>query len=223
MKVFSFCLYGPYTRKYYQGLLENLDIIRREFPDWHAIVYVGTDVPESFRNTLRSHSFCVVVPVSTTGHTLMLHRFCAIDHPDVEIMCVRDADSRIHSRDQWTIREFLRSQYMVHIIRDHRFHTIPIVGGMWGMKRGALPTTMQSLMASHFTSPAKFNDDQLFLQNIVYPIVKDRALVHSSNSFRASAEETIMRIPFRVVRKEFIGQVVEYLPPLFIPIQKCDL
>ena len=27
MQVISFCLYGPYNKKYYQGLLENLEII----------------------------------------------------------------------------------------------------------------------------------------------------------------------------------------------------
>lgn len=223
MNVFSFCLYGAYTRKYYQGLLENLDILRTAFSDWKVVVYVGLDVPESFRLRLRSYTQCIVIPVSVTGPSLMLHRFCAIDNPDVEVMCVRDADSRVHERDQWTIREFVRSPYRVHILRDHAFHTMPIVGGMWGIKRGALSVSITSLLAAHIEGSAKFNDDQLFLQNVVYPKIKHIALVHSSNTYRASAEETISRIPFPIVSKDFIGQVIEYQPPLHVPFRKCAL
>lgn len=222
MKVFSFCLYGGYTRKYYQGLLDNLEILRTAFPDWYTIVYVGTDVPESFRNRLRGCYHCIVIPVGTTGPPLMLYRFCAIDNPSVEVMCVRDTDSRVHERDQWTIREFVRSPYLVHILRDHSFHTMPIVGGMWGMKRGALPESMTSLLQTRFSGTAKFNDDQLFLQDVVYSKIKDVALVHSTNTYRASPEETIVRIPFPVRNKDFIGQVIEYAPPLYVPFRKCD-
>jgi hypothetical protein len=223
MKIFSFCLYGSYTRKYYQGLLDNLEIIRTAFPDWKVVVYVGTDVPISFRTSLQTYPFCIVIPVSTTGPSLMLYRFCAIDNPDVKVMCVRDADSRIHERDQWTIRAFLQSPYLVHILRDHSFHTMPIVGGMWGMKRGALPVPMTQLLKERFSGSAKFNDDQLFLQDVIYPKIKHVALVHASNSYRASAEETIVKIPFPVSNKDFIGQVIEYMPPLNVPFRKCEL
>lgn len=223
MKVFSFCLYGDYNRKYYVGLLENLAIVQSAFPDWKVVVYVGTDVSESFRSRLRANPQCVVIPVAATGPSLMLYRFCAIDNPDAEVMCVRDADSRIHERDQWTIREFVRSPYSVHILRDHPYHTMPIVGGMWGMKRGALSESMASLLRNRFAGSAKFNDDQLFLQEVVYPKVKHVALVHSSNSYRASVEETIVRIPFPIVNRDFIGQVIDYQPPLNMPFRKCAL
>lgn len=222
MKIFSFCLYGSYTHKYYNGLLENLEILRTAFPDWYTVVYVGTDVSESFRNRLRGCYHCIVIPLSTTGPSLMLYRFCAIDNPDVEVMCVRDADSRVHERDQWTIREFVRSPYLFHILRDHAYHTMPIVGGMWGLKRGALSQSMSSLLQTRFTVSAKFNDDQLFLQDVVYPKIKHLALVHTSNLYRASVEETIVRIPFPVQKKDFIGQVIDYMPPLHVPFRKCD-
>lgn len=50
---FSFCLYGPETPKYYDGLLENLVLIQRYYPTWRIYVYVGSDVPQSFVERLR--------------------------------------------------------------------------------------------------------------------------------------------------------------------------
>ena len=40
MKVFSFCIYGN-ERNYYDGLLENIQIIREYFPEFEIYVYKG--------------------------------------------------------------------------------------------------------------------------------------------------------------------------------------
>lgn len=49
----------------------------------------------------------------------MMYRFLTLDEDDVELMMVRDADSRIHVRDRYTIHEFVKSDHKAHAIRDH--------------------------------------------------------------------------------------------------------
>ena len=68
----------------------------------------------------------------------MMYRFLALDEEGVELMMVRDADSRIHVRDRWTIHTFVESKHKAHVIRDHPEHKTPILGGLWGLKRGLL-------------------------------------------------------------------------------------
>jgi hypothetical protein len=75
-------------------------------------------------------------PTGKIGPILMMYRFLPIDEPEVELMMVRDADSRIHVRDRWTIHEFIKSQHKAHVIRDHPYHTTPLMGGLWGLKKG---------------------------------------------------------------------------------------
>ena len=68
----------------------------------------------------------------------MLNRFYPIDEPDVDLLFSRDADSRINERDQFVISEFIKSNKMFHIVRDHYEHKFPILGGIFGVKKGCI-------------------------------------------------------------------------------------
>ena len=46
VNVISFCLYGPDNPKYYIGLLENIFLIGKYFPDWKVYIYYAPDVTE---------------------------------------------------------------------------------------------------------------------------------------------------------------------------------
>jgi hypothetical protein len=192
MYAFSFCLYGPFTPKYYGGLTENLKLISKYYPNWRVFVYVGTDVPESFYSTLGEQ-----VTVFTTIHKgpiLMMYRFLAISEPDIECMFVRDADSRIHYRDRWAIGDFLSSSKIAHSIRDHPYHTIPILGGLWGLKRCDI--SMRDLVSPFLNNEWAFGMDQLFLKDIIYPLVENRILVHTSQTYRYSEGEEQVNFPW---------------------------
>ena len=132
MKVFSFCIYNSYNALYYEGLLDNINIIKTHYPEWGIYVYVGNDVPEDFVNSL---SGVIVQYTNEKGPINMLYRFLAIEQPGVDLMLVRDADSRVHWKDRWAINEFVNSPYLAHTIRDNPVHCIPMLGGLWGLKR----------------------------------------------------------------------------------------
>ena len=205
MKVFSFCLYGT-KPKYVEGMHQNIKTIGERFPDFTVFIYYGVDAPI---NEFNNYKNVMLIPGKFSGNQLMLDRFCAIDDKSVEIMFVRDADSRINERDEWCIREFMKSSKMFHIIRDHPFHTTSIMGGLWGIKRGCIQhITMLSLIDFYRKSKKNvLGYDQHFLRDILYPRIASNCLIHGC--VRMFHNEEVFPIPFKNAHM-FCGQAIEY-------------
>lgn len=127
---FSFCLYGPYTEKYYRGFQENVDLIRAHYPKWDILVY---SAPEA-EHFVRSIPNVKCIPTGRTGVVNTVYRFSAITEGRYDVVCFRDTDSRIHARDRWCIDNFLDSPHSLYTIRDHPYHRYRIMAGMWGVK-----------------------------------------------------------------------------------------
>jgi hypothetical protein len=174
--VISFSLYG-FVNKYIGGLLQNCRDINRIYPDFWIYVYMGNDFDRSILNgVFDSISNLKLIETGCQGHVNMTYRFFAIDDENVEIMFSRDADSRLNLRDQYCINEFLKSDKRFQIIRDHPQHRALILGGMWGIKKGLIASVKQLFVDSN----RKFNsydDDQQFLSGIMYPLIKNDALI----------------------------------------------
>jgi hypothetical protein len=195
MYAFSFCLYNPFNPFYYVGLLENIALIHKEFHGWGIYVYIGNDVPTWFQEKLVSLG-CRLRYTGVVGALNMVHRFFAIDEPDVELMMVRDADSRVHWKDAWAIRQFILTDKKLHIIRDNKLHTVPMLGGLWGMRKPEV--SIRDLYAAHPTGlQVNLGHDQNFLANAIYPLYyKTSALIHSSISWTFVPEEVLTPFPF---------------------------
>jgi len=208
MNVFSFCLYGG-APKYVKGMFENIKLIQEYYPTWKVYIYWNS-VEELTLTQLRSFSNVVLVPSEYTGNQTMLDRFKPIDDPSVESMFVRDADSRIHERDRWCIDKFMKSPKLFHVVRDHPFHVTVILGGLWGIKRGCIKQPMNELIKAYQSmNENKQGFDQHFLQNVIYPLVRDKTLIHGI--VRMTPQETVIPIPMKTPHL-FCGQVIEYNP-----------
>lgn len=182
VNVFSFCLYGPENPKYHVGILENLQIIQQYFSDWKVYVYVGSDITEERIAKILAYPQVVLRKTGKLGESNMIDRFCAIDEHDVDVMFVRDADSRIHWKDRWAIQQFLSTSYSLHIIRDHKDHTCPILGGLWGLRKSNV--SIRDLYTRYTEDKSlghRWAHDQNFLADVVYPKFKREALVHFSH------------------------------------------
>lgn len=217
VNAFSFCIYNDYNPRYYPGLLENIDLIRKHFPAFFVYVYVGNDVPDSFVADLRTRNV-ILRFTHETGPRNMIHRFFAIDEPEVDLMFVRDADSRVHWKDRWAIREFLNTPAAsVHILRDHLDHTTAIMGGLWGMRK--IPgVRIQSLYDEHRASNPVGHGvglDQDFLIDCVYPRAVPAMLIHSSQVWKYRPVETIVPFPFAYTLDIYCGRIedVNYAEP----------
>lgn len=215
VSAFSFCLYGPENPRYYNGLLENLVIIQRHYPTWRVYIYIGNDVPAPFVERLRRAPQVILRETGVVGHKNSVYRFFAINEPNVDVVFFRDADSRVHWKDRWAINDFLQSGRGVHIIRDHPMHCTEILAGLWGLRKGVLPFSLQAEFESwtpiHAGSgdpniPGEFGIDQNFLVKRIYSLVRERALVHHSNG-RVLDEEDGREFPFAWADEIYCGRV----------------
>jgi hypothetical protein len=194
-------------------MIRNAQQILEQFPDWQVWIYMAQDVPEETRSKLRKFTNVVVLPVSKGN---MIDRFTAIDDPRVELMMVRDADSRIHARDAGCVRDFEKSSKSFHIIRDHNGHWYKILGGMWGMRREAfayLGAKSIRELYQKFTGEqnnAAYGHDQDFLAQFVYPkLSMSNLLVHDDiHKFEKDAQ-VYASFSVKLQGLDFVGQSYE--------------
>ena len=146
------------------------------------------------------------------GNENKIYRYFPIDNPLVDICIIRDADSRIYERDIGCINDFIESNALFHIIRDHPNHYHKIMAGMWGIKKNLIPVSIQQLYINwtHMKDINDFWADTLFLCEVIYPIVIHNTLVH--DELHNMEPDTIKLKPAVPIRDElhFIGQVYEY-------------
>lgn len=210
-KVFSFSLFGP-LEKYSRGLMINIHMIQNYFPDWHIHVWLGNGVLEETIKQLAGISNLTVFPTNEDGFINASYRFFSIDDDNVEVMIVRDADSRVNERDRACIEDFVTSQNMFHIIRDHPNHHHLIMAGMWGIKQGLLQRKMSDIF-QEWKNRNNVNDfwsDTNFLKSI-YTIGVYHAMIHDDLHHVEPAEKcTPHRVPLDERKLHFIGQVYEF-------------
>ena len=214
MNVFSFCLYGPYNSRYYPGMIENIHLIHKHFPGWFVFVYTGSDVTPEMMAKLRDAPYVVVKPTGKTGIENMIDRFTAIDEPDVDVMFVRDADSRVHWRDRWAIMDFMNSpQFTAHTIRDNKEHSASLMGGLWALRKSAGINIRKEYEAYKLNPEDRgIALDQNFLSCRIYPKVWDNLLVHIGKGPKGY-RETVRDFPTPWNESLFCGQIE---PPGFI-------
>jgi len=190
-KVFSFCLYGS-DDNYYNGLLENIAIIKEHYPDYEIFVYRGKCEKEWPLKDVN------VIHTSREGAINTIYRYLPLKF--AEIGFVRDADSRITERDRWCINEFLKSDKQFHIIRDHYWHKSPIMAGMFGWKQ-TLDIDFET------TEDRGYGIDEALLKDHIYPFIKDRALVHTNIYSLAGEDDRRIEI-MQKDKYDFIGNVI---------------
>lgn len=224
VNVFSFCLYGPAQDRYYTGMKQNVLLALKYFPDWKVFVYLGPDVEPDMVEWLRGYHNVVLRDTGVLGAPNMIHRFYAIDEPGVELMLVRDADSRIHWKDRWAIQQFVAApQFVAHTIRDNIQHTAHMMGGLWGLRKSA-GLNVHEAYAQYREDASlgtRLAHDQNFLTDVIYPAVKSRLLVHYSNG-RKMAGEAAVEFPFEWINDIYCGRIetgfVDGPPPRAPPL-----
>jgi len=93
-------------------------------------------------------------------------------------MC-RDLDSRIYMREQIAVNEWIVSGKLFHIMRDHPYHIYPIQAGMFGTRKNPNIPSWVELM-NKVSQTGNKDDDQAFLRDIIYPIIRQDTLVHAT-------------------------------------------
>lgn len=220
--VISFALWGN-DPMYTYGMIENINRARRVYPNWQVWVYVSEDVSKGLLSVFTALG-AKLVPMGAHRHSMGLYwRMLPAFDMGVKRMIVRDADSRVSTRELACVKEWIESGKPLHCMRDHKKHTSPIMGGMWG----CVPSKLRALLPGIALTHEKYlkvvsdgeckggrygrhkNSDQIFLYTHLWDKAGcDNFIVHDDR------HKTKGDLPFP--RKnpnplQFVGQV--YLPP----------
>lgn len=208
VNVFSFCIYGNQL-KYTEGLIRNLQQIQTYYPQFETWITVGSDTPKDYIEKYKSFPNTKLIISSETGGRLMAYRFFPIDDPQVDLMIIRDADSRFTRRDNWCIYKFLESSYSIFTIRDHMWHEKEMMGGQWGMRKisGLNLQEKYNEFKQTYKSLDAYSSDQDFIREYIYKPYKSILIVFTS-IYRFEGENCQTIELYRDHACDFCGNVV---------------
>lgn len=173
MKVIAFSLWGT-NPGFVVGAISNAKLAPLYYPDWTCRIYVGNNVPYHRHRELRDAGFEVFKRDIVSPYDGLFWRFEPAFESGVEAFISRDLDSRLNPREAAAVSEWLRSDTKLHTMRDHYEHIVPILGGMWGCRHWPEFETL----LKHWTNRSRLGDDQDFLKNVVWPLIKDNCVQH---------------------------------------------
>jgi len=183
---------------YLEGALHNIQGARLYYPDWIVRIYVFglSETVEAL--LLESSNNAELVrcrassPLNISSSRKMTARFLSYDDPDTMYMISRDLDSRFNPRELFAVNEWISSGAHFHVMRDHDQHDVPVLGGMFGIRRGALTgkvPSMTDLLSSAFAQEPNGitgmrGEDQSFLAKYVWPLVSSNTITHDVSEER---------------------------------------
>lgn len=193
-KIISFSLWGD-NPKYTVGAIKNAELAKSIYPDWKCRFYCANDIPNSILFNLEIYDNVEIIKMNNSGNwKSMFWRFMPASEEDVDVLICRDTDSRLNLREKSAVEEWLSSDKGFHIMRDHPAHGFPILGGMWGSKKGAVPN-MKDLINS-FPQQDLYGTDYQFFASIGNEI-RGNILVHDEFFRRGPDSRSQMLINFQ--------------------------
>ena len=185
-KVISYCLWGTENR-YIKGMLRNIQLARDIYPGWTIYIYLGKDADIWLRDLLRKtaadHGVSLEIrSCNIADWRLMLERFRAIIEVEVDVMISRDADSRLTLREKVAVDEWLASDKQWHVMHEHPFHAVPMLGGMWGVKKMPSLGNFKAAL-NNWKAEDRLQTDQEFLAQQVWPNIQGIVMNHDDGFF----------------------------------------
>jgi hypothetical protein len=206
-KVLTFSLWGD-NPMYTIGSIKNAKISQIYYPDFECWFYIHKEtVPQTIIDELNILSNVKIIFKNgdLTNNKSRMWRFEAIDDPEVEIMMSRDTDTRILLREKLAVDEWLNSNKLFHIMRDHPHHNTNILAGMFGTKKNNNITSWCKLINDYVQYDNR-DYDQTFLSNYIYPNIINDCIIHASFYKK---ENFCLDFPIEYNEKrDFVGEYV---------------
>ena len=215
--IIVYCLWGD-KPMYWVGAKKNIELANTYYPGWICRFYIDKESRIDLIESLKGDNIEIILMESDKSvKTSNIERF---DHPGLfwrflvlsekyDNILFRDCDSRISEREKIAVDEWINSDKDFHIMRDHPYHSVPVLSGMWGCRNNSLSNINELLdQWIEFKNKGRYNaEDQDFLGQLIYPLMKDKTLEHSE--FGISYGQPIQK--FSKVRDnyEFVGDVFD--------------
>lgn len=204
--VISFSLWGD-DPMYWIGALRNIELANKFYPNFMCRFYIDSSSNQELINSIKGDNVEVILVDSKGSFHGMFWRFWASEDPEVNIFLSRDCDSRISERESLAVTEWLNSDKDFHIMRDHPYHNVPILGGMWGCRNRLMKEINLIKMIDSWNKFGRKGIDQDFLGKNIYPLVVNKSMEHSEFNLRFGGKIR----PFPTIRNnyEFVGDVFD--------------
>ena len=176
--VISFSLWG--TAPFYAyGAMINLVLARTIYPGWSCRFYVAADVPQACVAFLCDNGADVRDMEDEYPGVGLFQRFLVMNDPTVGRFLVRDCDARLSAAEADLVQQWIKSGKPFHVVRDHVLHNELMIGCTWA-GRTDCGIDIVALMRRYFTQgpTAKYGHDQRMLGLMLWPLIRERCLVH---------------------------------------------
>ncbi len=183
MIVISYTLYGD-AEKYKKGMLASIQRIKKE--GWIPIVALEEKVNLEVVEELERQSISIVRYSDQGATDGMLKRYYL--HPAIrsaECVFVRDTDSIIDDFEIQLMKEFISSKAILHTIRSHQNHDMPLMGGLTGFKVPVIEFFHKEkvkLILKKIEKKSIYGSDQKFLI-LLYQAFRNSTLIHSTGNY----------------------------------------
>lgn len=212
MNVISTTLFGG-DRRYSQGAIYNARLCKEFFPNWEFRVYHENGFNEHYLSELRNEG-ANLINVGNTTVVPTMWRFHVYDDPNVDYFICRDLDDRLNRHDAELVQEWIESGYPFHIIRSVPGHRNEVLAGMWGGKSRHLENFSMTEQMNKFEFGTRGKEeDQNFLREIFYPLIRNLSLVHGYDFYNSPV---VRKFPKKLLNLEGeetypIGEVYDYM------------
>ena len=204
--VVAYSLWGDHSM-YWVGALRNIEQVSKYFPGWICRFYIDNSCDKELIKTIKGDNVEVVLVDSKDSFHGMFWRFWASEEEETDVFLSRDCDSRFSEREVDAIKEWLSSNKDFHIMRDHPYHGVPVLGGMWGCRNGLMREIGLSKLIEQWGKYERKGIDQDFLAKLIYPLVKDKALEHCD--FNLNFGGRLISFPTKRENFEFVGDIFD--------------
>lgn len=196
MKAVSFSLYGD-KDIYNCGAVSNVKLVAEHLPGWTAYFFLGPSVTRSLEDSLIELGARIVRVNEAETPIAMTWRFRAASLDNITHVIFRDCDSRISSREASCVQQWVQSGKFYHIIRDHPWHSSPIMGGLWGVTgKSELHHVAQVAREEASLYEDAYGLDQRLVSERIYPRAMESGSYYVHDAFR-SREKGVTRPPER--------------------------
>jgi hypothetical protein len=204
--IVAFSLWGDHPM-YWIGALKNIELVSKFYPGFIVRFYVDKKANPILIESLKGDNVELILVDSKDSFHGMFWRFWASEDSDVDIFLSRDCDSRISEREVMAVNEWLNSDKDFHVMRDHPYHTVPILGGMWGCRNGLMREINLIESIESWNQFQRKGIDQDFLGQYVYPLVYKKTFEHSE--FDLKFLNDVNKFPSTRIDYEFVGDVFD--------------
>lgn len=169
-KIISFSLWGK-NKRYSIGAIKNAELAEELFAEWKLKIFFSGVNPEILKK-LKKFNNVEMIDCSNKTISPYFWRFFPFFDSEDNITLSRDCDSRLSEREKKCVDIWENNQQSCMIIRDHiRHYDFPILAGMWGYK-GKLSGDIYKMMLK-YSQYDFYTNDQIFLRDIIFPVVKE--------------------------------------------------